>query len=221
MLFNGYKTMLDVSVNTIVRNGEDLIRVVVEAVIPYVRQYIVTLDSNSKDSTRYILREMQLKHKNLEVYYFPVGRFKRDLVEMRNRQFEKSKSKWMWVVDSDEYYQSEDIEGLTLSDEYDVYALRCWAPWNIRQAHRASSKPYIPRIFKSDGRRWRGGWGKEQLIQAGDRVKNLPFRYIHLTHFKKDNWRKEFKMERVADGKHLAPMPEEIIKVMEKLYGQK
>lgn len=213
--------MLDICVNTIVRDGDDTIEFCLGSVLPHVRRAIVTVDSRTKDNTPGILKEMQKKWGNLEVREFFIKSPMVDLVAMRNSQLAGAKEPFIWIIDADEYYPKSTIEKIRFSQEFETYAFQCWAAWNRNKAHRSSSKPQIIRIFKNDGRRWQGRFGKETLIQEKDRIRLLGLRYIHLTHIKKDGWRKEMKQERVADGKYLIPMPDEIKHIINNFYDKK
>ena len=211
--------MYDVAVNMIVRNGEDSIAACLETILPRVKKAIVLIDDTSTDSTSAIVHRLSKKWDNLEVKWYPVREPLIDVVAMRNAALELIKEKWVWIVDSDEYYPEDTVWQIALADDCDVYTFQCWAVWNKQKAHCSSSKPRIPRIFRNDGRRWEGKFGKERLVRPTDRIKDLPLRYIHLTHVKNETWRKEFRMERVADGKHLIPMPLEAVKTVKQLYA--
>lgn len=211
--------MLDACVNTLVRDGDDFLELVIEAIQPFVKHVIISIDSRSKDTTIPIARYLSLRYPNIEYEVCQVREPLTDLVDIRNRQLKKITEKWGWIIDSDEYYpQAREI---VLGDK-DAYAFKCWAPWTKTKAHRASSKNPIGRIFRNKpGLEWRGRWGKESLWdgnkKAFDGAEILPTRYIHLTHLKKDAWRKELKQERVADGKHLQLMPDNIIEYVKKV----
>ena len=126
---------------------------------------------------------------------------------MRNYQLSLVKEKYIWVVDSDEYYPKWVMEELNnFKFEKYAYSFKCWAPWDETRAHRASSKNPIPRIFKMKSElRWNKIFGKEILYRGECEL--LPWRYIHFTHMKKDNWRQEMKQIRIADDKHLMKLP--------------
>ena len=203
--------MASVCVHTIVRNGEDFIEQVICAVLPYADRVLISVDENSTDRTRAIVHGMKYAYPQIMIDTFENKFPLTDIVKARNRQIERTTEDWIWVVDSDEYYPKDVIEKIKLSEEFDVYTLQCWAVWDEKRIHKSSSRPHIARIFKNDGRRWEGRFGKEHFTKEGDRVKNLPLRYIHFTHIKKDKWRRELGMNRVADAKFLSPMPLDII----------
>lgn len=224
--------MLDIVSTTIVRDGDDVIELCLSSVLPYVKRAIVSVDSRSKDDTRMVLHRMQAKYANLEVNTFEVKEPFEDIVKMRNEQLKRVTEQWCWIVDSDEYYFGDVIEDI--QDEvnktlnwYDVYALRCWAPWDRMNGHKSSSKAVIPRIFKmKPSIKWKGRFGNEMLYNGSSNVflpSNphllvLPYRYIHFTHLKKDPWREELHRERVADDKFLYPLGMDITHVIDKFY---
>src|SRR3990167_1253732 len=158
--------------NTIVRNGEDVVRFCLSSILPYVEKAIVTIDSRSNDNTRGILKEMKKEFPNLEVDEYEVRDPVKDLVIMRNLQLLKSKGKWVWIVDSDEYYPKDTMDSLVNilnfeENDYDVYALKCWAIWDKEKGHKSSSKAVIPRIFRKDySLFWKGNFGREKLYKG-------------------------------------------------------
>lgn len=212
-----------VCVNTIVRNGEDYIRQSLESVLPYVRRAIVTIDETSTDLTANILRAMTFSWPILEVGWGKKKNPQHDLVRMRNEQLVRVTEEYVWILDSDEVYQPHVAEQIVkILGGHDVYAFRCWAVWNETHAHRASSKAVIPRIFRMrPDRKWRGLFGKELLMLPDDSVSLCMERYIHFTHLKKDNWRTEMHKDRVADGKHLMPMPADIVEFIKLIHDKK
>ena len=205
----------------IVRDGDDTIEFCLESVLPYVKRAIVTVDSRTEDRTRDVLAGIKARWNNLEVREFAIENPAIDLVEMRNSQLIGVREPYIWIIDADEYYPKSAIEKIRFSDMFETYAFQCWAIWGKDKAHWSSSKPQIARIFKNDGRRWRGKFGKEILRSEGDRMKLLGLRYVHLTHIKKDGWRKEMGKERVADGKHLIPIPQDVINIVNNFYDKK
>lgn len=206
--------MYDICVNIIVRNGEDFIQPVLEAIVPYVKRIRIGIDSRSNDKTKEIVANF--KGNWLEWTVMTIKNPKVDLVELRNFLLEGISEKYIWVVDSDELYPKCDF--LSQIEDADVYALQCHAPWTKTLGHKASARAKIPRIFKNDGRRWTGVFGKEKLHSPRDKIVDIPYRYIHLTHLKKDNWREEMNQKRVADGRSLYILPEDIIKEINKVY---
>jgi len=215
--------VLDVCINTIVRNGEDVIEFCLSPVLPYVKRAIVTVDSRSNDRTREILANMQCKYHNLEVRGFEIRNAPRkhviaDLKDMRNSQLDGVKEKWIWIIDSDEYYPEAAIKGIELSEEFDVYMPGCWSVWDGKMAQDYSSKWRIPRIFKNNGRVWNGKFGRESLLKITDKTKVLKVRYIHFTHLKADRWRDEVRMRRKNNYRRLVPMPLDIVSEVEKFY---
>lgn len=205
--------MLDICVNTIVRNGEDFIEPVLKAVIPYVKRVRVGLDSRSSDKTKEILARLGVEVVTREIKNPLV-----DLVLLRNDLLEGVTERHIWIVDADEYYPPGLCKQLNILINYaDVYTFQCHAPWNLTMGHKASAKAQIPRIFRNDGRRWHGVFGKEKLHKKDDYINHIPLRYIHLTHLKKDNWREEMNQKRVADGKSLYDLPEEVIRELTNL----
>lgn len=142
-----------------------------------------------------------------------------DLVDMRNSQM-GFPEEWGFIVDSDEFHYEVPVLG-----NADAYAFHCWAPWEGNMGHKASQRAIIGRIFRnSPDIEWRGNFGKEKLYNGDKRVFDdavvLPNRYIHFTHLKKDNWRQELKQLRVADGRDLSKLPDNVIKIIDYVYEE-
>lgn len=225
--------MIDIAVNMIARNAADVIRPVLAQVLPHVRRAVVSIDSNSKDDTLAIVQNLQKEYPHLEVSTYRVVNRLTDLVAMRNHQLDRVRESWIWIVDSDEYYPDDVIKGVNEAingegTHYDGFAFRSWSPWDSEQGHHASQLAVIPRIFRAKYTiEWRGNFGKERLFEneqllfrpENKRIKTLPLRYVHLTHIKKDQWRKEVGQERKADDRHLTPLPPEITLIMQQIYG--
>ena len=220
-----------ICVHTLVRNGEDYIKPCLESVLPYVDRALVMVDGRSNDSTIDILSDMTTKYKNLEVMVAPITCPETDLIKLRNEQIRHTKEQWVWIVDSDEYYPKQVVDEVleAVNGPYDTLALNSWAVWDKEQYHVSTSKIPSGRVFLNNNLEWVGKFGKEMLysgyIKLWDKddpregVKILESRYIHLTHIKKDSWRKEMGQERRADGRHLRSLPEGIIKELGKIYA--
>lgn len=209
--------MLDACVLTIARNSDDYLELCIRAVAPYVKRVRITVDSRSTDRTWSVAKRLREEFLNVEVNWFPVKQPSTDLVAMRNSQL-GFPEKWGVIVDSDELHPF--IDELRPLDA-DSYALQCWAVWNATLAHKQSSQSKIGRIFKNyPDLEWRGPFNKETLFNGKKRVFEdailLPYRYIHFTHIKKDSWRAEMNKTRVADSRSLTPMPEDIIRIIQR-----
>lgn len=204
--------MLDVCVNTIVRNGDDYIVPALESVLPYVKRAIVTIDSRSTDQTLKLVADLASQYKHLEYNVFLSAESGNGLVAMRNHQLARVKEKYVWIVDSDEIYPKDITQSLgryLVGD--DIYAFRCWAPINSDFANRITSNPTIPRIYRMKPNIvWRRSFGQERIHGRRDKITLLPFRYLHFTHLKKDDWRSELKQQRRFVGRHLLEMPPDI-----------
>ena len=206
--------MLDACVFTLARDSDDYLDLCVRTVAPYVSSVKITMDSRSQDNTWKIALALSKEFKNVTATVFKVEDPRTDLVAMRNSQLPFDEE-WGFIVDSDEFHF--DIENYRIGGHHS-YAFQCYAVWNEIRAHKSSSRARIGRIFKNYGKiEWKGKWGKEILYRDGKPIFEnaglLPYRYVHFTHIKKDQWRKEMKQERTADDKYLFTMPDHIIKL--------
>lgn len=215
--------MLNACVLTIVRDGDEYLGPVIDAVAPFVKSVRITVDSRTKDKTREIVEALANKHSNIKHKNYLVTNPLADLVDMRNDQMNFEED-WGFIVDADELHY--DIDKYTLGKELS-YAFQCHAPWNETEAHGASGKARIGRIFRNMyGYKWKGRFGHEVLYRTNKPAFNkdtklLPYRYLHLTHLKKDVWRKEMGQERVADGRKLYKLPDNLIKIIKQLHEAK
>ena len=209
--------MIDACVMTMVRDGDDYLYPCIAAVAPHVKRVKIAVDGRSKDNTRMIAIQLAADFPNVSVWQAPVRDPLIDLVAIRNSMLSFTE-KWGWIVDSDELHYIIPNLG-----EADAYSFMCFAPWNTTHGHKASQRAIIGRIFRNKpGLEWRGKFGKEKLYCGDKRVFDesvlLPYRYIHFTHLKKDKWREEMNQRRVADGRSLSPLPEDVIKVIEHVH---
>ena len=231
-----------ISVNMIVRNGEDFVLPCLEAVLPFASQVLVTVDSRSRDQTKTILYGLQKKWSKLGVYVWKVDNPLLDLVAMRNDQLERSTGEWVWIVDSDEYYLSTEIPkmwqtigDLHIEEDCNFFSVKTISPWTMTLCHRGSSNimsgAKVLRIVRNSPRlKWLGSWGKEQLTYNSESIsdrrretknhRRLNFSFIHFTHWKKDAWRQEMNQLRIADARCLKPMSSAIIKELETLNNK-
>ena len=207
--------MLNACALTIVRNGDDYLRPVIDRIAPFVSSVRIWVDSRSDDDTWYIARTLAQKYKNVAVKHFYVSTPLFDLVDMRNDQL-TFREPWGFIVDSDELHH--DIEKYHFGNE-SAYSFMSWSPWDMERGHKASQRAIIGRVFRNVGKlEWRGLFGKEILYRGEKKVFDeatlLPYRYIHFTHLKKDTWRAELNQQRVADDRALSPLPPDIINII-------
>ena len=219
--------MLDACVMTLVRNGEDYLEPCILQIVDKVSSVRITIDSRSDDNTRNIAYKLAEQYPSIKVLEFRVTDPLTDLVAMRNSQLSFTET-WGFIVDSDEFHN--DILKYEFGDERSLasaYAFQCHAPWPSRgKGHKASAKAVIGRVFKNKGvLEWKGTFGKEKLYRNGDEVFKdatlLPFRYIHFTHLKKDDWRTELRQRRIADGRDLYQLPDNIIRYIHNIHGER
>ena len=204
--------MIDACVHTITRDGKYL-EACLDAICPFVKKVFVAVDSRS---SLFHIRPRP----NLRVWIFPVRNPYYDLVAMRQSMIEKTQEPWVWIMDDDEYYPPDVIQRISQRvGSADAYALQSWPVWNPTQHHVATSKAWIPRIFRNKGLKWSGKFGKERLYMEDQ----LPYyeriyeRYIHLTHMKHPLWRKEMGQEREADARRLGNNPSDITRIVSSL----
>lgn len=224
--------MIDACVNMLARDSADYIEPCLESVLPYVNRAIVLVDSRSKDCTWDILKRMKTKWPDkLEPSIFCIREPFRDLVAARNFMLSRITERFGWIVDSDEYYPPDVMPKLerVLRKVWGVMAfgLSSWAVWDEKQAHKVTSGRYSTRIFRnSSNLTWHGQFGNEKLmlgdIDLCDEFLPLDFKYVHFTHLKADKWREELGHKRRIDVNNVAlvPLPDNIITIVDKLYGK-
>ena len=196
---------MNISVNTMIKNGEDFIEVCLKAVLPYVSEVIVSIDKKSTDNTVSIIREIASRNNKIKIDYFEVDDF-RKLTEIRNQQLKKSTGDWIWILDDDEYYSKEDIEIILKEMETcgkDNIALKKKFVLPDYRYHPRFSIKHIERIFKNKSTlEWKGQFQFECVYDGEKRIwlgRNPDLIYIsegefiHLSHLKKSSWRKDNK----------------------------
>ena len=220
--------MIDICVHMMVRNGEDCVKQSLISVLPYVKKVIVCLDSRSSDGTWQILQELTQKFSNLIIYPFEVKNPVIDLVRMRNFMIAGSLERFCWIVDSDEVYPKSIIEKLPQYLRHNgvlAYGFKSWTIWDKDRAHGSTSNRPTMRIFRNfKGLEWVETFGREKLMLGDINLCYdywlLPYRYIHYTLLKSDDWRQELGYVRTVDDRKLVELPEDI-KLIVKDYVEK
>lgn len=209
--------MLNICVHCLTRDGQFL-DLTIRAVAPNVKTVIIAIDSRSSDKTFSIVEQLRLEFSNIIVYHTIINDPIDDLVSVRNKMIQMTVEPYIWIVDDDEYYPDWEIKTIKLA-KHISYGFRRYSPWTETMCDESTSRSPAMRIFKNlNGVKWEGIWGKEKLMYGEVNFcyeyQILPQRYIHFTHWKKDVWRKEMNHIRKVDGKHLLPMPENIINLI-------
>lgn len=218
--------MFDVTVHTIVRNEAGLAKFCLSSALALAETGLIYIDSRSNDGTEVELRKAFLHRPEVKVVSFEIKKPLEDLVRMRNKQIRETKTKWIWIVDSDEFYPLENLSELlktVTGGKGHAFSLPFWSIWNRTHLHKSTSKRPTLRFVKNfQGLQWRGTFGKETLCIGENRIEGieLPFRYIHFTHVKKDDWRSDLKQNRTIDGKFLIPIPQQIISYTNKFFDE-
>lgn len=221
---------MTICTHTIVKNGAEFIKPVLEAVRPYVDRMLVSVDETSTDGTADILKEMGIKFE----YHQNTNSF-RDLVKARNNQLKQTKEDWIWILDDDEYYPKDvilEILNELKTSTADAYALRFWFPIDKETYQRRRTNKHAERIYRYKPElEWRGTFTSEALYdnyghlwhRLHPNIKFFNCRYIHLSYLKKYSWRKE--MGNLYPDYHnktknwkLGQMPQEIINIIKKIY---
>lgn len=221
--------MLDACVQTIVRNGDDYLEPCISVVAPHVKRVRITIDNRTSDETVAVANRLRKKFKNVEVRHYHVTNPFEDIVAMRNSQL-GFPEKWGFIVDSDEYHT--DIARYKLGNALS-YAFQSWAVWKPHFAHRASSRALVGRIFRNTPQvEWRGAFNNEVLYNGSTPVFAdrraflesetvlMPYRYIHFTYVKKEDWRTQLARKRVADGRSLIRIPREVAEAIRRIHEE-
>lgn len=196
--------MLDITTNTIVKNGADFIESCLNQVLPFVKKSIVSVSRISTDGTIEILERMAKLNPKIELDYYAddhPNNIRRifGLTGIRNKQLARTKSEWIWVLDDDEFYPTEtiksifkEIENNTDNDSFSLkfWFLVDWQHYQPQHNHRKTIRFYenVPDI------KWQHIFTQESI-----EVKNPKFlnhRYFHLSYLKKNSWRNEGHMDR-------------------------
>lgn len=213
---------MNISAHIMTRDGL-FIEPCLRSVMPFVKQIIIAIDSRSNQ-----FYELKIKMicPQAEVFQFEVNNPLVDLVTAQNKMLEMTKADWVWPIGDDEIYYEKSMELIEKSLMGNVVALKAWAPWNMHEAHKATSKMYIAKFFRNDNLRYEGKFGKEKLCKNGIPVfdgkeyTKINTRFIHLTHLKFQTWREEMNMQRNVDGRSLIPMPDSVVYKLKKIINK-
>jgi len=202
-------------VNTIVNNEENFIWFAIMSVVDFVDQIII-YDTGSTDRTVEIIKEIKENKKN-KIRLEEIGSINRDeFPKLRQRMLEESKCDWILILDGDEIWWRDSIEKLVKVIEKrgndidgivvpmivpvgDIYHLQeeKAGKYQIlgRKGHlnlRAINKN-IPGLHVD----W--PYGKESYLDKDNKViqerKGIIFLeapYLHVTHLKRSNSKREY-----------------------------
>lgn len=227
---------MDICAHMLTRGGQ-YFEASLRSVLPHVSCAVIGFDGRVDYRADLALVKLRLEFPQVLIkeLKMDIDNPRADLVELRNRMLDATDADWVWVVDDDEVYPIHSVEHLQkyFNQESMGGAFRVWAPWDLRRAHRATSKNPVDRLFRNRNLSWRGSFGREKLYSGEIHlwhktcpgIQVIPSYYVHLTHLKRfPAWRQELRQERNVDGKFLTTMPEEVIAFVRRIvkrYGYK
>lgn len=221
-----------------VRDEAQFIESVIRQVVPYVNRILIAVDKRSVDNTEQICERLAAEFPNIFVELFDVSdHWAYDLPDVLNGLLKKTTEKWIWVLDGDEFYPTEDINRLVTQLSKDVpgedaYAFQFW--YLIDRHHVFSGKQYaglLERVFRnSPTLHWVGQFPGTHIFDGPThmwfrrtlRVKKLPeVNYVHFSLLKKRSWRKDAGLVRPVDPKdpRKIRVPRWVDEVVDKVLG--
>lgn len=213
--------MAEICSHTITKNSAEFIESVLRQILPYTTRSIVSVDVDSKDDTKEILLRLKREFPHLEILEYKVKNYLIDLVKERNRQIGLTTEDIIWIVDDDEYYFENEICDIFNKIEKtnnDSYSVKFWFLTDKYHYNPARGKRTL-RIFKNDGRKWRGEFGNEFIpTKTCEHLNNY---YIHLSYVKSYSWRNEFGKKQYTKQAPIAELPKEICQKLEPFWEQR
>lgn len=105
----------------VVKNEDRFVWYAITSVLPYVRQFII-FDTGSTDNTVSIIRSFSDKK---IIFQEKGGVNAHELVQLRQKQIEMTKTDWIWIVDGDEVYPQKTVKKVLnkLSKEKSLYGI--------------------------------------------------------------------------------------------------
>lgn len=209
---------MEITTNTLCKNSADFVEVCLKQVLPFITKAIVSADKSSTDGTPEILERLKGENPKIELDYYTISEPFKDLVAERNKQLQKTKTEWIWILDDDELYLEEQIKNIFKVLEEgraDAYLIPCWFP--VDKEHYYPSKgAWAERFFRNiPNIKWEGEFLHETIKIPKTRIKTAS--YIHLSYLKANSWRKEWNILPYPRFENLKELPKDIKDILRNL----
>lgn len=217
---------LNITSNTIVKNGMPFIALVLKAVEPLMSEMIITISEKSDDGTREAIEA--LKWPKLRVLYENV----KDLSELTNerqKQVNLTKTDWIMFLDDDDFWDIYELDKCLheLSNEVDGLGVN---PYQLLDKENQDAswigKKYFTKFFRNDNINYRNPWPRDMIYKGDEmlywktnpRVKTVPYRFWHLVNLKNYSFRNnDLTNYKYKYGQSILvdkPLPKEILEVL-------
>lgn len=205
--------------NTIVKNGMPYIGKVLEQVEPFMDMMIITLSEKSNDGTKDVIIDFIKKHPNKIILFSEDVKSQDYLTEERNKQLKYSDSEWILLLDDDDYWPTDQLEGCIkeLPNDPDILACQvnpvqlldketCNAKWE--------NKKWFPKFLRKDpSLHFVYPWPRDMPVNGTiihwkycDKIKNLPYRFYHLANVKDYSFRKKEEWAKWYNRENIRPL---------------
>jgi glycosyltransferase involved in cell wall biosynthesis len=205
--------------HTLVRNGMPFIGKVLRAAQPFVDEMIITISEKSNDGT---WEEIQRVRKDFpDKIRIDVEDVKDpgELTQIENRMLQKSRGDWIFFLSDDDYWTPDqlklcigelDKDPNILAYSVNPYQLIDWEHYDYSWRHK-----YFTKFFRR-GSKYINPWPKDLIAdktgrplyhRTHEQVKNLPYKFYHLSYmkgwsFRNEEWAKEFR-HKVGEARKL------------------
>ena len=202
---------MEITTNTICKNSADFIESILRQTLPHITKAIISADRASTDGTIEILERLKKENPKIELDYYTVSDPFKDLVVQRNKQIQKTKTEWIWILDDDELYPEEQIKKIFKvleNGKANAYLLPFY--FVVDKEHYYSGKgSKAERFFRNvPGLKWENDFLYETIKTEKTRIDDVYF--IHLSYLKTNSWRKEWNMLQYPQYQHIEGLPQSV-----------
>lgn len=216
--------MVKCTSNTIVKNGMPFIGKVLEQAAPLMDKMVITLSEKSNDGTKDEILKIIKKYPDKITLLYENVNSPTELTAERNKQLQYSNSDWILILDDDDYWETDQLKGCLAELPEDPEILACAVnPIQLLDRETYNNKWEGKKWFSKFMRKcpelhYIRPWPRDLPINGKilhwkycDKIKNLPYRFYHLTNlknssFRKEGWAKWFNRENIRPMKLSKPI---------------
>lgn len=204
---------MTISSNTIVRDGMPFIGKVLTQVAPYMEEMIITISEKSTDGTLTEIKKIQELYPNKVILNTENVASPGELTSVRNEQVKLTKSDWILFLDDDDYWPKDQLELCLAELDKDpnvlAYSVNPYQLIDMEHYDRSWIHKYFSKFLRREGLRYIKPWPRDLPADKDNKplyhkwhpqVKNLPYKFYHLSYlknksFRTEEWAKDFKFK--------------------------
>lgn len=213
--------------HTLCKNSRPFLVPIINRVIPYVDECLITVSTDSTDGTISDIAGLNSAYpEKIRIL------IEHDLYKERQRQVDLTNADWVLFLDDDDWWTEDGLKEVmwNLDDKTDAFCVQPYQlyddytyDWNFSY----KNKKFFTKWFRMQkGLEWRGQFpldnlylnGKMLYWKTGGNVKRLQTRYFHLSYIKNYSFRNDHPFHAHKFGKKVA-LPEDMRKEARKILS--